>query len=89
MGFQNANENVFYGFGILIVWLWKSFGNIFKGVRTYPVEGLNYLLLLSRPGEGYRKQYKSERRYLFCGSLLQNFRVLQEGCKKPLLLVVN
>lgn len=28
MRFQNANENVFYGIGNLVMWLWKSFGNI-------------------------------------------------------------
>ena len=33
---QNANENVFQDFGNLVIWLWKSFGNIFKGVCTIP-----------------------------------------------------
>ena len=32
MGLQNANENEFYGFGNLDVWLWKSFGYFLKGV---------------------------------------------------------
>ena len=30
MEFQNLNENEFHGFGNLIIWLWKSFGNFFK-----------------------------------------------------------
>ena len=36
MGFQNANENVLHGFGTLVIRLWTSFGNIFKGVCTNP-----------------------------------------------------
>ena len=28
MGFQNANENKFYDFGNLVIWLWKSFGKV-------------------------------------------------------------
>ena len=34
MGFQNAYENAFHGFGNLVVWPWKGFGNIFRGVCT-------------------------------------------------------
>ena len=30
MGFQNANENVFHGFGNLVIWLWKSIGNVLE-----------------------------------------------------------
>ena len=36
IGFQNANENDFHGFGNLVIWLWKSFGNFSKGVCTDP-----------------------------------------------------
>ena len=32
MGFQNANENEFNGFGNLVMWLWKSYANFSKGV---------------------------------------------------------
>ena len=35
-GFQNANENVLHGFGNLVIWRWKSFGNIFEGVCANP-----------------------------------------------------
>ena len=28
MGLQNVNENVFHGFGNLVIWLWKSLGGI-------------------------------------------------------------
>ena len=28
MGFQNAIKNEFCGFGDLVIWLWKSFGEI-------------------------------------------------------------
>ena len=28
MGFKNSNENEFHGFGILVIWLWKSFGKV-------------------------------------------------------------
>ena len=34
MGFQNANENEFHGFGSLAIWLRKSFGNLVKGFST-------------------------------------------------------
>ena len=34
MGFLNANENVFHGFGTLAIWLWISFGNILRAVCT-------------------------------------------------------
>ena len=37
MGFQNANENEFYGCGNLVTLLWKSFGNLCKDVCTNPV----------------------------------------------------
>ena len=37
MGSQNVNENVFHGLGNLVIWLGKSFGNIFEGVCTNPV----------------------------------------------------
>ena len=36
MGFQNVDENEFHGSGNLVLWLWKSFRNIFKGVCTNP-----------------------------------------------------
>ena len=36
MGLQNTNENVYHGFGNLVIWLWKSFGIIVKGVRMKP-----------------------------------------------------
>ena len=35
MAFQNAKKNVFHGFGKLVIWLWKSFGNILKGLFTH------------------------------------------------------
>ena len=35
MGFQNANENEFHGFGNLVIWLWKSFGKAMKKLWTY------------------------------------------------------
>ena len=30
MGFQNANENEFHGFGNLVIWVWKSFGKVLE-----------------------------------------------------------
>jgi len=30
MGFQNVNENIFHGFENLVIWLWKSLGNMFR-----------------------------------------------------------
>ena len=32
MGFQNANENEFHGFGKSVSWLWKRYENISRGV---------------------------------------------------------
>ena len=40
MVFQNAYENVFDGFGNLVVWLWKSFGNML--VFANPVCSFSY-----------------------------------------------
>ena len=37
MGFQNANENEFDGFGDLVIWIWQSFRKIFTGVCTNPI----------------------------------------------------
>ena len=34
MEFRNPNENEFHGFGNLVTWLWKCFGNFFNGVCT-------------------------------------------------------
>jgi len=36
MGFQNAKENEFHGFGKLVIWLWKTFRNFLKGVCMNP-----------------------------------------------------
>ena len=38
IGLQNGNENVFHGLGNLVIWLWKSCGNFFKGICTNPVD---------------------------------------------------
>ena len=38
MVFQNANENELHGFRNLVIWLWKNFGNISKGVFTTPLK---------------------------------------------------
>ena len=43
MGFQNANENDFNGFGNLLIWLCKSYENISKGVCANP--GIPYCRL--------------------------------------------
>ena len=32
------NKNMFHGFGSLVMWVWKSFGNITKVVFTNPEE---------------------------------------------------
>ena len=37
MGFQNVNKNKFHGFGNLLIRFWKTFGNMFRVVRAYPV----------------------------------------------------
>ena len=37
MGLYFANKNVFHGFGNFIIWLLKSFGNVFKGACMNPV----------------------------------------------------
>ena len=42
MGFQNANENVLYGFRNLVIWHWKSFGYILKGVYTNHLDWKNW-----------------------------------------------
>ena len=34
---SNANKNVFHGFRHLVIWLWRSFGNILKTVCVNPV----------------------------------------------------
>ena len=36
MGRQYANGNMFHGFGNFVMWLLKSFGNVFKGVGIDP-----------------------------------------------------
>ena len=36
LGCQNPNENRFHGFGNLVIWLSKRYGNIPKGVCTNP-----------------------------------------------------
>jgi len=46
--FQNANENEIHGFGNLVVWLWKSFGSVFRGVCTNP--GRTMTTMISRIG---------------------------------------
>ena len=46
---QNANKNVFHGFGILVVWLWKGFGIITKVICTNPDRcKLNFIPLRNR-----------------------------------------
>ena len=35
--FQNTYENLFHGFGNLVIWLWKSFGNMLRVVFMNPV----------------------------------------------------
>ena len=34
IGFWNGNKSVFHGFWNFVIWLWKSFGNIFRVVCT-------------------------------------------------------
>ena len=41
MGCQNGNENVFHGFGNLVILHWKDFGNMLRVVYLNPV--LRYL----------------------------------------------
>jgi len=36
MGLQNAKENLFLGFGHLVIWLWKRSGIIAKGFFYEP-----------------------------------------------------
>ena len=42
MAFQNAIE--FHGFGNLVIWLWKNFGNFFKTFVRTPGRGKRPLI---------------------------------------------
>ena len=42
VGFQNASDNVFHGFGSFALYFWKSFGDIFEGVYANPAKRLLY-----------------------------------------------
>ena len=46
MVFQNVNENVFHGFGNLVIWPWISFGKV---LEIYLKEFLLALVLLYGP----------------------------------------
>ena len=88
MEFQNANENVFHGFGNLVISLQKRFGNVLKVASTNIVnslfETLNYKCHLTN-----WLSILLEGSARLCGSEGGMFRTFSEFILRPSILMLT